>query len=168
MHYNQALQKEESGINHFNKGLVLSKLDQLKMANKSLTTAKEKFITEKANVVNVYYCRYNLGINLRKLGEYDASIIELKEAAVVCPDKASVFNNLGLTYFENNEMDLAVQEFKKAVIKEPQSVHYNNRGLAYFHNDQITDALEDFDQAVLLNTIGDPTIYFNRGNAYLS
>lgn len=109
------MQKEESGINHFNKGLVLSKLDQLKLANKSLVTAKEKFAAEKANEINGYYCRYNLGINLRKLGEYDASIIELKEAAEIGRNKASVFNNLGLTYFENNEMDQAVVEFSKAI-----------------------------------------------------
>lgn len=29
-------------------------------------------------------------------------------------------------------------------------------------------ALEDFDRALELNTAGDPTIFFNRGNALLS
>ena len=54
-------------MNHFNKGLVLSKLDNLKAANKSLTTAREKFGNDKSNLLYVYFCRYNLGINYRKL-----------------------------------------------------------------------------------------------------
>ena len=31
----------------------------------------------------------------------------------------------------------------------------------------IQNALDDFNEALRLNTAGDPTIYFNRGNAYL-
>lgn len=49
-------------------------------------------------------------------------------------DKASVYNNLGLTYFEKNEMDNAAGEFSKAIKAEGLAVHYNNRGLAYFHD----------------------------------
>lgn len=148
------MQKEDSGINNFNKGLVLSKLDQLKAANKALTTAKERFGNDKSQNTNVYFCRYNLGINLRKLGELDSSIIELKEAITLQADKASasVFNNLGLTYFEKNEMDNAAIEFGKAIKQDPQAVHYNNRGLAYFHENLLSPALDDFDKALELNT----------------
>lgn len=46
-HYTQALQKDDSGINNFNKGLALSKLGQLKSANKCLNLAREKFGTDK-------------------------------------------------------------------------------------------------------------------------
>ena len=66
----------------------------------------------------MYFCRYNLGINFRKLGELDSSIIELKEAITLYSDKASVYNNLGLTYFEKNEMDNAAGEFSKAIKAE--------------------------------------------------
>jgi tetratricopeptide (TPR) repeat protein len=45
-----------------------------------------------------------------------------------------VHNNLGLSYFEKNEMDLAIQEFNKAIKLEKSAVHYNNLGLAHFHN----------------------------------
>ena len=95
-------------MNHFNKGLVLSKLDNLKAANKSLTTAREKFGNDKSNLLYVYFCRYNLGINYRKLQEYENSVIELKEAIVLYQDKPSVYNNLGLTYFEKNESVLDI------------------------------------------------------------
>ncbi len=56
----------------------------------------------------VYFCRYNLGINHRKLGDFDSSIHELKIAIDLNADKPSVHNNLGLSYFEKNEMDLAI------------------------------------------------------------
>ena len=66
-------------------------------------------------------------------------------------------------------MDLAIENFSKAIKIEPQAVFYNNRGLAYFHDGQdIAAALQNFDEALALNTTGDPTIYFNRGNALLS
>ena len=152
-HYRQALQKEpDSAINLFNKGLVLSKMGQLKEANKELNLAREKFGNEKSNQINVYYCRYNLGINFRKLGDLDSSVIELKEATALYQDKPSAFNNLGLTYFERCDMDLAIDSFSKAIKLDPSAVHYNNRGLAYFHERlNVQQALEDFNTAQELN-----------------
>jgi tetratricopeptide (TPR) repeat protein len=64
----------------------------------------------------------------------ESSLIELKEATTLYSDKASVWNNLGLTYFEKSEMDNAAAEFSKAIKLDGQAVHYNNRGLAYFHD----------------------------------
>lgn len=109
-------------------------MGKLVEANKALKTALEKFGTDKANQLNVYYCRYNMGINHRKLGDLDSSVQDLKEAIALFQDKPSVYNNLGLTYFEKNEMDLAIEHFSKAIKIDPQAVHYNNRGLAYFHD----------------------------------
>lgn len=168
-HFQQAVLKEDqSGINLFNRGLVRSKLNQFKKANEDFTNAIKVFGTEKNTLQQVYFCRYNLGINYRKLGDFDASIHELKMAIDLNADKPSVHNNLGLSYFEKNDMDLAIQEFNKAIKLDKQAVHYNNLGLAHFHNKQIDDALENFTFALELNETGDPTIYFNRGNAYLS
>lgn len=44
---------------------------------------------------------------------------------------------------------------------------YNNRGLAFYHDDKLEEALNDFNKAINLDN-SDPTIYFNRGNAYLN
>lgn len=44
---------------------------------------------------------------------------------------------------------------------------YNNRGLAFYHDDKLDEALNDFNKAINLDD-SDPTIYFNRGNAYLN
>jgi len=50
----------------------------------------------------VYYSRYNLGINFRRLDQpdYAQSVIELSLALELQPDRASCYNNLGLSYFE--------------------------------------------------------------------
>lgn len=76
-------------------------------------------------------------------------------------------------------MEEAVKEFEMACKLEGSAVHFNNKGLANFHNairDEhkpehrghlLQEALDDFNEALRLNTHGDPTIYFNRGNVYL-
>lgn len=83
-------------------------------------------------------------------------------------EKASIRNNLGLTYFEKDDMTSAIDQFKAACQLEGTAVHFNNYGLALFHNRDIREAIENFDKALQLNqTVGDPTIYFNKGNALL-
>lgn len=76
-------------------------------------------------------------------------------------------------------MEEAVKEFERACTLEGSAVHYNNMGLALFHNairdehkperkaDLLKQALDAFKEAETLNTHGDPTIFFNRGNVYL-
>ena len=175
-HFDCAVTNEQSGVNYFNRGLVRSKQglhDNLKYkeANKDFQLAIKIYSDQKKEkAIEVYYCRYNLGINFRRLNEpdYEQSVFELKMALELQPEKASCHNNIGLSYFEKNEFENATIAFSKAIKIEPQSVHYNNRGLANFHSSNIKWALEDFEQAIKLNKTGDPTIYFNRGNAFLS
>ena len=69
-HYTQA-QKDETGTSYFNLGLVRSKLNKLEKANSAFKTAIEKFKQEKQQNLQIYFCRYNLGINYRKLGQLD-------------------------------------------------------------------------------------------------
>lgn len=76
-------------------------------------------------------------------------------------------NNLGLSYFENEDFDQALHMYTKAIKKEESAVHYNNRGLAYYHCDQLDAAEKDFNKALDIDH-KDPTIYFNRGNVYLN
>ena len=92
-----------------------------------------------------------MGINFRKLGDFDSSIHELKMSIDLIGDKASAYNNLGLSYFEKQDMDLAIQAFNKAIKLEKQAVHYNNLALAHFHNKQLYDALDNFSTALELN-----------------
>jgi tetratricopeptide (TPR) repeat protein len=126
------------------------------------------FKLDKKETLEIYYCRYNLGINFRHMKNYEKSVLELRQALDLMPEKASCLNNMGLTLFEKGEFDLAADHFKLAIKFDCSAVHYNNKGLANFHASNIKDALEDFDKALELNSKGDPTIYFNRGNALLS
>lgn len=82
-------------------------------------------------------------------------------------DKASAHNNLGLSFFEKEDFEDALQEFTKAISIEDHSFHYNNRGLAYYHIGRLEDAKSDYDKAIAKNP-EDPFFYFNRGNVYLN
>jgi tetratricopeptide (TPR) repeat protein len=76
-------------------------------------------------------------------------------------------NNLGLSYFESGQYTDAIDHYAKALKLETSSVHHNNRGLAYYHDGKLEEAKKDFDKAIEMDET-DPTIYFNRGNAYLN
>jgi tetratricopeptide (TPR) repeat protein len=95
-----------------------------------------------------YQAYFNKGICLRRKGKLDESINDFKEAIKMRNDRPSAHNNLGLSYFENDEFDEALIHYRKAIDLEPSSVHYNNRGLAYYHFDKLTEAKEDFEAAI--------------------
>ena len=76
-------------------------------------------------------------------------------------------NNLGLSYFEKEEFEAALEHYQKAIQYEKSSVHYNNKGLAQYHINNLEEAKLDFDMAISLDD-QDATIYFNRGNVYLN
>ena len=115
----------------------------------------------------VYQARFNKGICLRRLGRLDHSIDDLKKAVEMRPEKASAHNNLGLSYFEREDFEEALNEFTKAIDKEKHSFHYNNRGLAFYHIGKLEEAKKDYDDAIKLNP-EDPFFYFNRGNVFLN
>lgn len=94
------------------------------------------------------------------------SIRHLKEAVKLKHDRASVHNNLGLSYFEKGDFEESLQHYTKALTIEPSAVHFNNRGLAFYHINRLYEAKEDFDKAIQIDP-HDPTVIFNRGNVFL-
>ena len=72
----------------FNRGLARSKQgvhdnQKYKDANKDFLQAIKYYTEQKKDKnIEVYYCRYNLGINYRRLTEpdYDKSVMELRLA----------------------------------------------------------------------------------------
>lgn len=111
---------------------------------------------------------YNRGVNKRKLGDLDGSTEDLGKAAAKDAKNPIVQNELGLSQFEKKEYRAALSAFTRAVESRPSAVHYNNRGLAYYHlADKMDEALADFASALECDG-GDPTVYYNRGNVYLS
>ena len=52
---------------------------------------------------------------MRRIGKLESSIDELKKAAEKRPDKASAHNNLGLSFFEKEDFEEALNCFSKAI-----------------------------------------------------
>ena len=149
----------------YNRGLVKSRLDQVKEAVEDYKEA----ITKLSEPDYLYQAHFNQGICLRRLGPefLDKSIEHLRKATEMKNDRASAHNNLGLSYFEKGEFEDALIHYLKAISLEPTAVHYNNKGLANYHINRQEEAKIDFDNAVMKDP-NDPTIYFNRGNVFLN
>src|ERR1700688_4278657 len=61
---------------------------------------------------------------------------------------AEGYNNLGTTYFAENQYEKAVSEYRKALAIEPNSASINaNLGYAYFAQRQFPQALQAFEKA---------------------
>jgi tetratricopeptide (TPR) repeat protein len=59
---------------------------------------------------------FNLGKVYRRIGLLEQSVEKLKEATSNCPKgvEATTFNNLGLSYFEQENYEEALSNFNKA------------------------------------------------------
>lgn len=101
------------------------------------------------------------------MGKLELSVEDLKKAVGLKNENASAHNNLGLSYFEKEEFEDALNEFTKAIGLKPHALHFNNRGLAYYHIGQNELAKRDFDEALKKNT-DDPFVFFNRGNVFMN
>jgi lipoprotein NlpI len=63
-----------------------------------------------------------------------ASIEDLIKACDLRKDDATAFNSLGLSYFEGEFFDLALERFKKACeIDETKSLYFNNLALTHYY-----------------------------------
>lgn len=63
----------------------------------------------------LYKVRFNLGITLRKERDLEQSITQLIEAIKAVPNKATAHNNLGLSYFEDEKFQDALEQFSKSI-----------------------------------------------------
>lgn len=66
-------------------------------------------------------------------------------------DVARVYENLGLTYYDTNQLDNAIDSFKKAIQYDPkQSTIYTNLGVAYEKKGMINDSIREYRTALTL------------------
>ena len=87
--------------------------------------------------------------------------------SVVVNTKDPVFyNNRGIAYGEKGEVDLAIEDFTKAIeLKPDYALAYNNRGAVYRSKGEHDLAIEDCNEAIRLkHDYAEP--YSNRGAAY--
>jgi tetratricopeptide (TPR) repeat protein len=67
------------------------------------------------NPFEIFKHRFNQGITLRRLGYLEKSIYQFREAVAQVNSKASGYNNLGLSLFENKDWEDALQAFNRAI-----------------------------------------------------
>jgi tetratricopeptide (TPR) repeat protein len=79
---------------------------------------------------------------------------------------AVFYNNRGLAYDDQGDLDKAFADYNKAIELDPaDATTYNNRGLAYYNQGDLDKAIADYNKAISL----DPQMaaaYNNRGFAY--
>ena len=139
---------DKKGIYHYYKGLVRSRLDKIPEAIKSYETALGNFDSDERDYM--YQARFNKGICHRRIAEIEKSIgnyteanaeieksiTELKKALEkaneMSVEKPSAFNNLGLSFFEMEDYESAIENYDKAIKMDPSPTNLNNRGLAYY------------------------------------
>ncbi len=81
-------------------------------------------------------------------------------------ESAKEHNDLGVTFSQQGQYDLALTEFNKAIEIDPLSADaYNNRGINYSKKDQYELAIADFSQSLKL-TPDDVKVIYNRGITY--
>lgn len=104
---------------------------------------------------------FNLGVVYFKAGMFIKSIYSLEEAVKQGADEPGVFNQLGLAYDRNNDLDGARAYYKKALEMDPSfPLAWNNLGVTYFLAGDFLTAKFNFEKSLEIND-SDPDAWFN-------
>ena len=149
------------------KSLVLIVLDRSNEALRSINEA----VSLKVNNANYYLTKARI---LKELQQNDEAIASLGRAIEITL-RASFLNTRGLIYSEQGNIELALEDYNKAIEINPNYVHVNfNRGLVYHNQGNIQLALEDYNKSIKIdsnytdayNNIG--SIYYEQGKNKLA
>lgn len=82
-------------------------------------------------------------------------------------DMVEILNTRGIAHAEKGEYNLAIDEFNKAIEKDPcYADSYCNRGITYYLKGEHEKAIEDYNTAIK-HKPGYAEAYYNRGGACL-
>lgn len=101
----------------------------------------------------------------RKLQEIDKpqAIGEYEKAIKLCPDIGTFWNNIGVMYFGMNQIDKAIEQFKKAIEISGDFFAYNSLCSAYVVKRQYALGVEAGQEAVKrITTTINPGIAYNN------
>lgn len=85
---------------------------------------------------------------------------------IACGPNAEELNTRGEEKFKNEDIDGALEDFNKAIEKNPRYAEaYLNRGYVYISTGELQKVLANFDEAIALDT-GYVEAYYNRGIIY--
>jgi tetratricopeptide (TPR) repeat protein len=88
-----------------------------------LEKSKEALETAVHKDPNLDAAHMNLGSTYNSLGEHDKAVGELNEAVRLHPDWVIALNQLGLAYRGNNNLDMALSQFSRAVLLDGNNVN---------------------------------------------
>jgi tetratricopeptide (TPR) repeat protein len=96
-----------------------------------------------------------IGIALLQVGKISDARKYFERTTKLNERFAEGYNNLGTTYFAENQYEKAVSEYRKALAIEPNSASINaNLGYAYFAQNQFPQALQAFEKALSIDPNG--------------
>lgn len=84
-------------------------------------------------------------------GDYPLAIRLYEDCRTQTPDDPRLLTNLGLAYFQNNQLDAAVQPLRRAIRLAPgEEVAYRALGVVYYWQRNDKEAVTVLEQAALL------------------
>ncbi|MYG07886.1 tetratricopeptide repeat protein [Candidatus Poribacteria bacterium] len=135
-----------------------------KTVNKMKSKAKTSSDISEPEILAELACQR--GNVLLLLGKTREAIEIYSQAIELNPYHAFAYNNRGIAYDRNREVNKALEDYGKAIqLKNDYVKAYYNRGTVYGENGKIDLAIKDYDEAIKL----DPRLaraYSHRGNAY--
>ena len=97
--------------------------------------------------------RYNLGLTLAGLRQFDAAVAQYRAALRLKPDDADAHNNLGLALASSGHGGDAMHEYREALRIKPDSAEaLGNLAVAYAQSGRLPDAVAALREAVKLAT----------------
>lgn len=95
-----------------------------------------------------YYAYYGLGNYYLESGDFERAYENFNKSKSLNDKDPMLFNNLGLTLYNQKKYEESIINFDKAISIVPDfSQYYNNRGNAYYYLKDFTNALSDYNTA---------------------
>ncbi len=118
------------------------------------------------NVHQSAYAEFFTGLTYQK-EDYSKAIKYYSKAIELNPQMVESYNNRGIAYSENDEVERAIKDYNRAIELNPNKASfYSNRGVAYNKKGENVRAIKDYNKAIELN----PELaqaYFYRGIYWL-
>lgn len=110
---------------------------------------------------------FSRGICAERLGDFEGTVADMREALRLNPDQPQVLNYLGYSYVDRGEnLEEALSMIERAVAREPGSGYIiDSLAWAYFRLGRYEEAVEPMERASLLEPV-DPIVTDHLGDVY--
>ncbi len=104
----------------------------------------------------------NRGLSYQRKKEYESALADYDKSIELDTTEGQTFFNRGVIYTDFlGKYDLGIQDFKRALIKNPDNADaYINMGVAYYKSGKYDQAIEQYNKALQLKPDEGKTFYF--------